>query len=591
MKISNAGLLGQISSQVVVVERIIKKHLDNKSGILKLGFAPRLLETILLSSYFRLYHSSDHGKEHFQQLLERVKEETMNPSILPFIDLNLQDLLLTLHQNVQNRDMIPWFLLYNSLLQAIFQNDTIDNKRRKMLAFNIIALFSAPNQEMQKSILNQLAGFGAHVDDESSIFRKLESSLNNVQDDPPWHWLYHAIFYLLWVHLKRNFHGKRIDQMNPTLSGSLERILLQLQKLQDPDGVWQKNHLLTLLLLHVIRFSDLDKIFPERAVPMVARAESYLNNYLSSGLSVLPNQELYNTSLYFGLRFYFTGLPPPSTVINALLSAQHEDGGIKFHHDIIFSDFDTTGFAMMSMLPSWIETRDEMMENALKKCIKYMLQIRKEDGSFPLYAKAKESLPEMTARAIMVSSIVPPILMDDNVRFDIIASGIRNLVKQQDDDGTFKYNAYSASELYPISQASLALHFMDHSPFLDNSILTSERRTIKKRILAYLNRCQNNDGSYSAMPYHFQQGEQQSTSYAILSWASLDPGTRAHERALRWLLQHVENNVRSFPEGTGPRPIRYNDLSHGPIFAYLALASTLHSNEPQGIEVLKNIIF
>lgn len=331
------------------------------------------------------------------------------------------------------------------------------------------------------------------------------------------------------------------------------------------------------------------QLFPEFTAPM-EKAEKKLASYLNTGISVLPSQELYNTALFFGLRFYFTGVLPPQATIKTLLEAQHKDGGIKFHLDIKFSDFDTTGFAVLSILPWWIQTKKEKLELALKRCIDYLLLIRNEDGSFPLYAKAKETLPEMTARAIMVTSILPPNLINEDKRHYIIESALEDLIAKQNEDGTFNYHAYSASKLYSMSQAALALHFLKYSPFIDDSKYISMSNTIKERILNYLANCQNIDGSYNAIPFNLAHGEQQSTAYAILAWSSLKPWSDAHFRALNWLSHFTKDNIRSYPEGTGPRPIRYNDLSHGPIFVYLAYISTKYATTPFGMENLSSLL-
>ncbi len=576
----------EISFQIYKVEEIIKKHVEESTGILKLGFSPRLLETILLSSYYHLYLPD---RRFPREVLEIVRKETLDPSIFPSLDMNIQDLLYTLHHDSSKDNIDQWFLLYNSLLQSLFRNDNFENQRRKLLAFNIIALFSTTNQVVQQAMLDRLLNLVAYLDPDSIFSTKTTIKTKNPRKHPPWHLLYYIVFFLLWSYLKSEMLGKDLKLIDQKYETKLRDFLGYLEELQDPDGAWQKNNLLTLLLLHVLRFCQMHERFPNQVTPLMTKAEKYLeSNYLMSGLSVLPSQELYNTALFFGSRFYFTGLLPPKTTVNTLLSAQHEDGGIKFHQHIKFSDFDTTGFSILTFLPAWLETEDLMLEKALKKCVDYMWNIRKDDGSFPLYAHASETLPEMTARALMVSAILPPTFIEEQIREQIITDGLDNLLILQNDDGSFNYNAYSASMLYPISQVALALHFLNISPFVDATQHAPISNEIKYRILSYLKRCQNPDGSYNVIPFKMSYGEQQSTSYAILSWASLQPRTPHHIKALNWLLLFTKNGIRSFPEGTGPRPIRYNDLSHGPIFVYLAHTSTRHSDSPLGMAYLKD---
>ncbi len=594
MKIPRENFLkDDLDHHIHRVETMIHQHVEKESGILKLGFAPRLLETILLASYHELYSLNPSSTEtraarrfQMEHVLEAVKRETLDPLIFPFIDLNIQNLLLTVYQNTSSDDVIHWFLLYNSLLQVLFSKDSLENQLRKLLGFNLIALFSTADLDIREQLLDSLLSIGDFLETDSSFSAQVETKIMNFEEHPPWHQLYHVIFFFLWFHLKNKIFGKKDAPIEENTKIKIKNLLSYLQRLQDVDGSWQKNNLLTLLLLHVMRFCKIQDSFPNQVMPMIQKAEQYLHQYTTTGLSVLPSQELYNTALFFGMRFYFTGKKPPKNTVESLLKAQHDDGGIKFHQDIAFSDFDTTGFAILTMLARWLETKDPRIEKSLSRCVAYTWKIRKPDGSFPLYASAKESLPEMTARAVMVSAILPPIFIDDDARRTIISDGLKNLVNLQNSDGSFDYTAYSASMLYPISQAALAHHFVSQSPFIDASDYFEPLNILKRRMLRYLTRYQNVDGSYNSIPFKMSFGEQQSTSYAILSWALLQPHSPEHLKALNWLSRFTEKGIRSFPEGTGPRPIRYNDLSHGPIFACLSYMSTRFTNSPRGIEIL-----
>ncbi|MFX1538149.1 MAG: prenyltransferase/squalene oxidase repeat-containing protein, partial [Promethearchaeota archaeon] len=238
------------------------------------------------------------------------------------------------------------------------------------------------------------------------------------------------------------------------------------------------------------------------------------------------------------------------------------------------------------------KNKDEHVASALIKARKYVFSVQQEDGSFIMYPEATEPLVEMTARGIILASLFPSEFMTRKERERIIGRGLIWLVKNQTEKGFFEDQSYSWAETYPISQVALSLFFLERSPYVDSKPYISTIDAIKDKIIEYLKKAQNVDGSYSSHQNLLRDGEQQSTAYAVFTWTLLEPGSDSLIRAINYLisLQRPDRPAQSYPEGTGPRPIRYNDLAHGPIFVSIALLTTLVTCTVLSKSLITNIL-
>ena len=92
---------------------------------------------------------------------------------------------------------------------------------------------------------------------------------------------------------------------------------------------------------------------------------------------------------------------------------------------------------------------------------------------------------------------------------------------------------------------------------------------------------QNDDGTFGADIKTKFISEQQSTIYALITLSLLKPQSSQLKLTLQYFITHLLDNDylirKSYPEGTGPRPLRYNDLTHGTLFSLLAMYCILNA--------------
>ncbi|MHA1974019.1 MAG: prenyltransferase/squalene oxidase repeat-containing protein [Candidatus Hodarchaeales archaeon] len=555
MEINNNNMpqLREIKSKIKIIRELIESK--NSGDYIEFNYEPRLLESILLLSYGELYYPRTEFTRGLRRKLPVIKKQTFSKDILYDNDLKLQGLLLELYYLGQSSDkvqdlIVGWYKRYRNVLEEIFPPHDNDFKKyyRKLLSFSLIALFSIPDKGSRK-ILEKIL---------MEMVSKTKISRSHIASLDSWRKVYYYLFYCL---------------RNPNATDTAE-ILEELFLLQVENGSWNNNNLLTLLVVHTIKYAKFDEIYSIIVKEGLLRAEEYLFSH-KDGITVLDSQGIYNSVLYYFMRLYIEGLSPPVEFTTFLTNIQNVDGGWSLLPEMSLSDVDTTVFAMALLFP-------ELQKNSesIRKGLEFIKKVSK-DGVYSLYSNSDEQLPEMIARVIILYCLLPATFISEGDRSRLISLALKDLVKCQREDGTFVSYAYSFSILYGISQASLAIYFLRHSPYftldpeMDELICKMENK-----IINYLKISMNANGSYSAKLGAFPQGEQQSTCYACISHALLRPDTTDHIKTLNWLFKFIKvRGIQSYPEGSGPRPIRYNDLSHGPIFLYISFVTSLyHSN-------------
>ncbi|NHJ02526.1 MAG: hypothetical protein EAX86_10350 [Candidatus Heimdallarchaeota archaeon] len=554
--------------------QLIHSHIEKSSSFVEFGYEARLLESLLLASYFTLY--TPEKATISEETLIQIARQTNNPSILSFLDQHLQNSLFNLYyicsenftSDSLSRKVDAWISEYNSILADLFKTDAEegDLKRyfRKILSFNLLALYTSPDDQVKERIYSFL----------TSISAKLNVSGVNLEEIDVWRRVYYYLFLLI------------VGKQNNDSSLIQSNYLRDLFELQSNDGTWQKNQFLTLLVLHTVKYFALSTKYPDLIQHGIHKSEVYLSRK-EGGLSVLNSMKLYNSSLFFFFKWLFEGNQPPFSTIISLLTSQNEDGGWPLQPQMLLSDVDTTIFVMLTLLP-YYHTKEEIMK-AINRGLKFIRRTSRDDGGSSMYLHSTETLAEMTARLVMLYALLPPTLINEEMRIKMINSAFLNLLESQEEDGSFKYCAYSFSDIYPLSQIAIAIYLVQVSPFTKGTSFEAQTTILKTRILDCLMTSVNTDGGYSPKLHISSKSEQQSTCYAAIIWALLDPSNPLFEKSLLWLQYLTKGQMKSFPEGTGPRPIRYNDLAHGPIFIYLSMACFLFSHEPKGIELLENL--
>ncbi|MFW9996479.1 MAG: hypothetical protein ACFFD4_30830 [Candidatus Odinarchaeota archaeon] len=546
--------LEQESRQLLTnVKRLIASKTEEESGFIEFGYKPRLLESILLASYITTFC----GVSAFAvDKMIRKLQIAINEDICPSLDLNLQNLLVELYYMSDSRDIKFWLARYSSLLNEMFTGADKISYYRKIVSFHLLAMFVSPEPEVKNEIKKEI----------KPILAGLETTTKRVQTVDLWRKVYYYLFILL----------------NEPERDIVPTILKKLLKLQTADGTWQKNNFFTLLVVHTLRYCKFDQEHPEIVSESLKLADDYLLKH-ECGLSVLDSMKTYNSVLFYALRYLYEGEIPPSNIIETLVEQQAMEGGWCLQPDMISTDIDTTVFALLTLLPSYQEGINnaefkEKLRNALKNGVQYVLSAI-ETGNSPMYAGSNEALPEMDARIVMLLAALPKEFISSETRNKLLTTVLQHLNDSQSQDGIFEYFAYSNSNLYGICQAALSLYYLQRSPYVRYTDFQEIIDAIFKKLQEYLSVGQNKNGSYSSRKYIHLSGELHSTCYAIMTHSVINrnENLKCHLKAISWLLQYLKLGISSFSEATGPRPIRYNDLAHGPLFIYFALISSLNA--------------
>ncbi|MFX1256214.1 MAG: prenyltransferase/squalene oxidase repeat-containing protein [Promethearchaeota archaeon] len=535
-------------------EQFLNSNVDKK-GVIGIPFAPRLLESILLASYFKLYFPESASR--YNKMVIEVTKKTFDHPVAPATDLNIQERLLNLYFD-EPENLERWYTFYQGLVRDALKTDVFYNQIRKSIIFDVIALFSSPNRSTQKK-------FWIMFQDQLRQLLPYFEGISESGKQVNWNKTYPYLFTLI----------------NPNTEKDIAlRALEKLFALQNSNGTWFGHHTLTLLILHTIRFKEFE--LSDLVKEGLEKAESYLRRYLDCGLSVLEGMGIFNTLLYHSMRALFTHEDPPLCLIETLIKYQDNRGGWQFSFEANFSDMDVTSLALYLLFHWWHKTHDPRIDTAINRAIGFISSVRQKDGSFIMYPEATEPLAEMTARGIMVAALLPSKFILKKERFQIITRGLAWLMKKQDKKGFFEDQSYSFSKFYSLSQVALCLFSLERSPYITLEPFKEVIVTIRAKIINYLSENQNSDGSYgSQRPY----AEQQSTAYAAFAWALVQPYSKNHVKTLSYLLSTMKRPAKSYPEGTGPRPIRYNDLAHGAIFSHMAISSALSVNNLSQINI------
>ena len=548
-----------IEEIIIANETYFEKNMDEKGIFLNIPFAPRLLESLLLASYIKRYHSEKNKS--IDTMIEKVTNEVLVTSESG-LDVNIQYQLLILYR-AQEINIEHWLKLFTGLLREAFVIDTIENYQRKLLIFLISALFISINNRkafpfLLQNIQKILFGYQKEK-------KKHKDQANN------WNQIY-------------PFLVKLFITQDPEEQIQLTKLILNLQS---PEGSFFQNHTTTLIVLHTLKYLSVENLlgeFKER----IRLIEVYILNYSDDGLSVLPSMNHYITILLFSLKALLTKrVPLNRLLINKLLYLQNTDGGWGVIGNAS-SDFDMTSLTVLYLFEFHSVFGGQDIEEAIHRSLtNYYQAVRKKNGSFVTYIGSNDSLSEMTARGILLATVLKDYFSTEDT-FEIVKEGLIWLNNQQNEEGYFNDQSYSYSKIYSLTQVALSLYFVKESKenLYANKEIGYLINNLEQRMFLFLMNMQNEDGTFGSTIKTKYISEQQSTIYGLITLSLLNHQSTQHKLTLNYFINHLldKNNVvhKSFPEGTGPRPIRYNDLSHGSLFSLLAmycLLKVFKSNE------------
>jgi len=561
----NGNFLKTLKNILERSRSLIESKKEPITSFVEFEFEPRLLESLLLISYFDLYSAIN--PINVKEIINDTFITTNNPLILNFLDLNIQNLLLRLYNMKSElftsislqREVSMWIDDYQNLLSELFMSDleqgNLNQYSRKILFFNLLATYITADIRVKKILNDNLV--------------HLSSKISSTEQDFDSHDVWQRVYYiLLYIIVKWNSYS---------LPSNLTVILRKLLDLQSDNGTWQKNHFLTLLVIHTLRYFQLDKAYPE-LIPRIKQAENYLL-MRNSGLSVLDSRRIYNSVVFYFYRWLFEGELPPLDLVSSLLISQNNDGGWPYQPNMLLSDVDTTIFVLLTLIP--YSQQLDVMKYILHGLNFIQRTVQERDYSRFLFMS--EITPIITAHLIMLYTLLPSDFIKQKERKKLIMDLLNTLIQSQLTHTLFKNSVFSFSEIYPISQVALAIFTTTTSPITKDLDFYNRITTLKHQFHTFLEQIKNLDGGCRPKREIQSPSEQQSTCYAIITWALLEPTNIQLFKAWNWLKESMDGEIRSFPEYTEPHPIRYNDLIHGPLYVYLASVCSIHKRNPLGL--------
>jgi hypothetical protein len=548
-----------IEEIIFATEIYFEGNMDESGIFLNIPFAPRLFESLLLGSYINRYYPEKN--ETIKTMIEKVTDEVLMTSESG-LDVNIQYQLLILY-NALEINMVHWLKLFTGLLREAFDIDTVENYQRKLLIFLISSLFiSINNENAFNFLLQKIQEIMLGYQKGKEIKKDLTNNWN-----------------VIYPFLVKMFITQDTDEQ--------KQLTKRVLNLQSPNGSFFQNHTTTLIVLHVLKFLNIEKLH-EEFKKRITLTEVYILKYSDEGLSILPSMNHYNTILLYSLKALLTRqIPFNRLCVDKLLYLQNSDGGWGVIENTS-SDFDMTSLTVLFLHKFHKIFGGQDIEEAINRSLtNYYQAVRKKNGSFVTYIGSNDSLTEMTARGILIATVLSNHFSIENT-FEIVKEGLIWLNRQQNDEGYFNDQSYSYSKLYPLTQVALSIHFVKESKnnlYADNEIRYLVNN-LEQRMFLFLMNMQNADGSFGATFKTKYISEQQSTIYSLITLSLLNHQSIQHKLTFNYFINNLldsDNVIRkSYPEGTGPRPIRYNDLSHGSLFSLVAMYSlikVLKSNE------------
>lgn len=551
-KRTEVDLIKLVEKIISANETYFENNMDEKGIFLNIPFAPRLFESLLLASYIKRYHLELSSS--IEDMLEKVTNEVFVTSESG-LDVNIQYQLLILYHGL-NINIEHWLKLFTGLLREAFDIDTLENYQRKLLIFLISSLFISINNEKSFDFL--LKNIQFLMTEYQKGKQKKKDHANN------WNVVY--------PFLVKMFITQHTDE--------LIQLANLVFNLQSPNGSFFQNHTTTLIILHVFKFLHIDSIhdsFNKKAL----LAESYVLKYSTEGLSILPSMNHYNTILLNSFKALLTKQVPFNRhLVDRLIFLQNSDGGWGVIENAS-SDFDMTSLTILFLFEFFQKFGGQDIEEAINRSLTtYYQKVKKKNGSFVTYIGSNDSLTEMTARGILIATVLANYLPGDEA-FETVKEGLIWLNSKQTEEGYFRDQSYSFSKIYPLTQIIIALYFIKESKndIFEDKELNKLINNLEQRIFLFLMNIQNEDGTFGANIKTKFISEQQSTIYGLMSLSLLKPNSIQLKLTLQYFINHLLDDdyvIRnSYPEGTGPRPLRYNDLSHGTLFGLLAMYCVL----------------
>ena len=549
---SESAKIKVIEDIIFATESYLFDHLDQKGVFLDISFAPRLLESLLLASYIKKYYP---GQNHpIDIMIEKVTDEVLTTSDSG-LDVNIQYQMLTLYR-ASEINMDHWVKLFSGLLREAFEIDTKENYERKILIFFVSALFISINKDKSFNYLLQ------KIQKMMADYQKEKKK--NVDRSNNWNVIYPFLVKL--------FITQDIDKKT--------QITDLILNSQSSNGSFFQNHTTTLIILHSLKFLDVETLH-ESFKKKLSLAEDYVLKYSNVGLSILSSMSHYNTVLLYSFKALWTRqVPSNRLLVNELLHLQHADGGWGVIAEAS-SDFDMTSLTLLYLNEFHQNFGGQDIEEAIIRSLTNYYQAVRKNGSFVTYIGSEDPLSEMTARGILLASVITNYFSDESV-FEIVKEGLMWLNVQQNKEGYFNDQSYSFSKIYSIAQVAISLYFIKKSKidlYADKEIRKLVNN-LEQRMFLFLMNIQNPNGTFGATVKTQFIAEQQSTIYGLIALSCLNHQSVQHKLTYNYFINHLRDNDnvirKSYPEGTGPRPLRYNDLSHGPLFSLIAMYCLLN---------------
>lgn len=301
---------------------------------------------------------------------------------------------------------------------------------------------------------------------------------------------------------------------------------------QQGPGVWERNLLIHLSVLHALRH------FPHLAPVVSAGVDKLLPHQRDDGgIPFVQDLDLWTTATA-GVALLEAGTPGPTLGRTAqyLLAHQQPDGGWSYTDDAAQTDIDDITVAVEFLH----QLRDPACAPAIGRALGAVYRIRGDDGGFPTYVSGGPSEPCMTAAAINALPVQP------GRHTATIDSALNYLASTQNPDGTYP-PGWSASQYHTLFRVLLACR---HVP-------TPTAGHVAQHVMGAVSRNQNPDGGWGQHPG--APSDAVSTAHALICLTQGGSAAQAaHGCAYLLDQQQADGSIASRPDSIGPRPFIFN---------------------------------
>lgn len=310
------------------------------------------------------------------------------------------------------------------------------------------------------------------------------------------------------------------------------RVLLETQRSAE---IWEGNILIHILVLHaLLRLPRTAMVFRSG----VRKLLSIQND--DGGFPFVTDTDTWSTATA-AMALWSVAAPAELTALMAdcLHRRQMPAGGWSYTDAASQTDADTTSVALHVLHC----IGPEVFEDAIADGLNSIRNLTRADGGFPTYIGDAPSEACMTAACVDALSVQRP--ENEN----LIRRGLRFLVGQQVDDGSFPL-AWSNSTLHTTYRVMLAAE-------RNKSLRELGVDEMVRRCLAYVSATQNADGGWGQQPG--EPSDIASTAYGLICACNRDDPRQAG-RALAFLLAAYDSDEQknSRPESFGPRPFVFD---------------------------------